>query len=136
MLPPMSTPGFQRFVVGLVLCSAGCAYGELRQVLRAQVASESNCPEISVTKSPPFLPGYKEHQFVVKGCNIDRIYNCPDEGMTTYGHANCTYVESAAAAKPPAPPAPSMDEEAPADDLSAPPPADEPAAGGDSADGM
>ena len=134
MLPAMSTPASQisggaaRTVFALiVLCTGGCAYGELRHVLRAQIASETDCTEVSVTKSPAFLPGYKEHQYVVKGCGVERIYTCQEGGLTKYGHAPCTYVDSGAAAKPPAPPPASDDstepgglDDANSDDLSAP----------------
>jgi hypothetical protein len=121
MLPPMSTSASQTLggaartaLALLVLNSGGCAYGELRHVLRSQVAAETNCPEIAVVKSPPYQPGYKEHQYLVKGCGIDRIYNCRKEGLTKYGHAECTYVEGSSTFKPPAAaaPGPSLDEPA------------------------
>ena len=127
MLPPMSTPGsltmggaVRAALALLVLSSGACAYGELRHVLRAQVASETNCADVSVVKSPPFQPGYKEHQFLVKGCGVDRVYNCPEEGLTKYGHAECTFVEAGAAVKvaPAAAPSPGLDEEP--SDLNAP----------------
>jgi hypothetical protein len=120
MLPPMSTSGSKllaspsrvctsscaRAVLALiVLSSSACVYGELRHVLRAQVASETHCSEVSVVKSPPFQPGYKEHQFLVKGCGVDRVYNCPEEGLTKYGQANCSFVEAGASIKAPPPPA-------------------------------
>jgi hypothetical protein len=134
MLPTMSTPASQtlggaaRAVLALiVLCSGGCAYGELRHVLRAQIASETNCAEVSVVKSPAYLPGYKDNQYVAKGCGVERIYTCKGAGLTKYGGAQCTYVDSgAAAARPPAP-TPSADDstepgglDEPMDDLSAP----------------
>jgi hypothetical protein len=119
MLPPMSTSASQTLggaarvaLALLVLSSGACAYGQLRHVLRAQVASEANCPEISVVKSVPYQPGYKDHQYLVKGCGVDRIYTCRKEGLTKYGHAECTYVEGSSTFKPAAAaePSPGLDE--------------------------
>jgi hypothetical protein len=142
MLPPMSTSASQtlggaaRTVLALlVLCTGSCAYGELRHVLRAQVASETDCPEVSVVKSPPYLPGYKEHQYVVKGCGVDRIYNCSEGGLTKYGHAECTYVDSAAAARAAQPaPSPSLDEPLEPSGLDEPTPSEPGPSGGSTDD--
>jgi hypothetical protein len=132
MLPPMSTSASKNLgtvIALLVLSSAGCAYGELRQVLRAQIASEADCPDIVLTKFSPYAPGYKPDTYAAKGCNVDRIYTCKDEGMVKFGHAPCTYVDSGTSVKPPPLPA--------ADDMGdepmesgAAPAADEPAAEG------
>jgi len=103
--------------LGLTLTSAvllsemlvGCAYGEMRQVLRAQVASEANCPELQVTKVPAYAEGYAENQYKVLGCGIDRVYTCNDPGgFVKFGDADCKYV-AAAAPKPAAAPAPADD---------------------------
>ena len=100
--------------LGLTLTSAvllsemlvGCAYGEMRQVLRAQVASEADCPELQVTKVPAYAEGYQENQYKVLGCGIDRLYTCNDPGgLVKFGDADCKYV-AAAAPKPAAGPAP------------------------------
>jgi hypothetical protein len=106
------------FKLGLTLTSAvllsemlvGCAYGEMRQVLRAQIASEANCPELQVSKVPAYAEGYAENQYKVLGCGIDRVYTCNDTGgLVKFGNADCKYVAKAAP-KPAAPP--------PADDSS------------------
>jgi hypothetical protein len=84
----------------------GCAYGEMRQVLRAQVASEADCPELQISKVPAYAEGYAENQYKVLGCGIDRLYTCNDPGgLVKFGDADCKYV-AAAAPKPAAAPAP------------------------------
>lgn len=71
----------------------GCAYGEMRQVLRAQVASEADCPELMVTKVPAYAEGYTENQYKVVGCGIDRVYTCNDSGgLVKFGSADCKFV--------------------------------------------
>jgi hypothetical protein len=102
----MSTSAFQNrsgaacAALALVLVSSGCAYGELRQVLRAEVASEADCPDVVIQKSSPYAPGYKENQYTVRGCGVDRIYTCKDDGLVPFGHADCTYTAGATAGKP------------------------------------
>jgi hypothetical protein len=127
----MSTSAFQNrsgvacAALALVLFSSGCAYGELRQVLRAEVASEANCPDVVIQKSSPFAPGYKDNQYTVRGCGVDRIYTCKEDGLVAFGHADCTYTAGATAggkpAAAPAPAAPAGDSSDPA--LAPPPPA-------------
>ena len=88
----------------VLLCQTlvGCAYGDMRQVLRAQVASEANCPELAVTKVPAYAEGYAENQYKVLGCGVDRVYTCNDPGgLVKFGDADCKYVAKAAP-KPPA----------------------------------
>ena len=85
----------------------GCAYGEMRQVLRAEVASEANCPELQVTKVPVYAEGYAENQYKVLGCGIDRVYTCHDTdpgGLVKFGSADCKYVAKAAPKPAAAPP--------------------------------
>lgn len=89
--------------IGPVFALGGCAYGELRQVLRAQVASETSCGDVTVESSSAYAPGHKPGQYRVKGCGVDRIYDCPkDEGLVSYGAKVCTYVDSNSI-KPPEP---------------------------------
>ncbi|HKU40897.1 MAG TPA: hypothetical protein VJR89_22200 [Polyangiales bacterium] len=98
---------------GPLLALSGCAYGELRQVLRAQVASETSCPDVTVENSPAYQPGYKPGQYRVKGCGVERLYDCPkDTGLVSYGAKVCTYTDTKA---PPAP-APAADEPPPLDE--------------------
>jgi hypothetical protein len=97
-----------------LLAVAGCAYGELKQVLRAQVAAEASCPDVTIETSPAYQPGYKPGMYHVKGCGVDRIYECPkDTGLVSYGAEICTFKD----AKAPAAAAPALPE---------PPPLDEP----------
>jgi hypothetical protein len=122
--------GAARVVLSLGLLSGGCAYGELHQVLRAQVASEVDCPDITVEKSSPFMPGYNANQYNVRGCGVDRIYICKGDGLVKYGHANCTYTAGASTAKPTvAPPAESPELSDEPSDLEAMPPSPTPGAG-------
>jgi hypothetical protein len=126
----MSTSAFRNrsraayAVLAFVVLSSGCAYGDLRQVLRAEVASEAKCGEVVVKKQSPFQPGYKENQYLVRGCDVDRIYTCKQEGLVRYGHADCTYAAGATAMKPPPVAAPTPDSSdpnaEPADDMTAP----------------
>ena len=75
----------------------GCAYGELPQVLRAQVASEAGCPEITVQQAPAYL-GMSASQYNVHGCGIERVYTCknPTDSLVKFGNADCSYVAAGA----------------------------------------
>lgn len=99
--------------ISLTFVLAGCAYGELKQVLRAQVAAETNCGDVSVESTPLYTPGYAPGQYRVKGCGIDRTYLCPkQDGLVSYDDTPCKPV-AAAAATPAAPAAesdPALDE--------------------------
>ncbi len=77
----------------LALSASGCVYGEIRQVLRAQVAAELKCPEVTVKQNLPFQDGYKENQYRVEGCGVTRTYECqPTKGLVSYDNNVCTYV--------------------------------------------
>lgn len=83
----------------LIACCAvcavsGCAYGEMRQVLRAQIATETDCAEILVEKKGVHYIQQKENKFKVTGCGILRTYTCPQEdGLVEYGKPICNFVE-------------------------------------------
>jgi hypothetical protein len=89
----------QRAIVVFALFSAvsagfGCAYGEVRQVVRAQFASELNCPEVFITKRDAWYQYDSPNQFKVSGCGVMRTYTCPvDEGTVSYDKPACTWVE-------------------------------------------
>lgn len=84
----------------------GCAYGEMRQVLRAEVASDANCPDLQVTKVPAYAEGYQDNQYHVVGCGIDRTYTCNDEGgLVKFGSADCKFADNKVA-RPAVAPAP------------------------------
>ena len=69
---------------------SGCAYGEMTQVLRTQVASETDCPETKVSKREIY-DGGGANEYVVTGCGESRRYVCPaDEGLFNYDEAICT----------------------------------------------
>jgi hypothetical protein len=79
----------------------GCAYGEMPQVLRAQVATESKCSEVVVRQAPSYTPGYSPNQYLVKGCGIDRVYTCNGDkgGLVKFGSADCSFVAAGAPAQ-------------------------------------
>jgi hypothetical protein len=111
---------------GPMLALGGCAYGELKQVLRAQVASETSCGDVTIEKASPYAPGYKPGQYRVKGCGVDRTYDCPKEsGLVSYGAKVCTYVD-AKSAKPPEPTPSAAGAEPGMDPMDAPPAEPEP----------
>lgn len=102
MLRPMS---FVRTVksLGLLallsgLAAGGCAYGELRQVLRTEVAAELDCPSITVEpRNSEALRGARDgdDQWKVRGCGIVRTYTCAAAGddMVSYDGSGCSYVD-------------------------------------------
>jgi hypothetical protein len=96
-----------------LLVLGGCAYGELKQVIRAQVASEASCPDVTIESASAFQPGYQPGLYRVKGCGVDRIYECPKEtGLVSYGSKVCTFKDARApAAAAPAPEPPPLEEE-------------------------
>lgn len=126
---------FLPLIAALASMTGGCAYGELKQVLRAQVASEISCADVTVERSSFAQPGFKPGQYHVKGCGVDRLYDCPKaEGLVSYGSKVCTYTDTSAvkAPAPPPPAAESMDapmDDAPMDEPMAEPPAGDAAAG-------
>jgi hypothetical protein len=104
----------------MTLLGSGCAYGELRQVLRAEFASETGCREVSIRRRDTWY-AYSENFYKVSGCGQLRSYTCPaGDGIVKYGSSGCTWVagdmDAPTAPKPatePMPedsPPPSMDE--------------------------
>lgn len=88
---------------------AGCAYGEVRQVLRAQFASELACREVQIEKKGyAYLPdGSDKERYKITGCGVERTYTCArDAGLVSYDEPACTWVAGdpdrpqVAAAKP------------------------------------
>ena len=68
---------------------------ELRQVLRAQVASELNCPEVRIEYKD--LRYYEQdttkERYKVTACGVERTYTCPqDSGLVSYDETVCTFV--------------------------------------------
>jgi hypothetical protein len=101
----------------LTLVASGCAYGEVRQVLRAQFASELNCPEVSMRRRDTWYAYEGPEQYKISGCGVMRTYTCPDtKGLVSYGSTPCTFVNGDADAPqgPKAEPNP-VDESAPQD---------------------
>jgi hypothetical protein len=86
----------------------GCAYGEVRQVVRAQFASELDCPEVFILKRDAWYQYENPNQFKVTGCGVMRTYTCPKEasGRVSYDEPACTWVEGDADAPKMAEPVP------------------------------
>jgi hypothetical protein len=95
MLRAMSARPIVVFVLGVGVCAGfGCAYGEVRQVVRAQFATELDCPEVFITKRDAWYQYESANQFKVTGCGVVRSYTCPvDEGRVSYDEPACTWVE-------------------------------------------
>jgi len=96
MLRPMRSVALSPLALLLLSTVSGCAYGELSQVLRTQVASEADCPEIMVTKKglKYFDEDLEVDKYMVSGCGMLRTYTCPaEDGLVKYGSEPCTFVE-------------------------------------------
>ncbi len=80
-------------IVSSALLLFGCAYGEVRQVVRAQFASELNCPEVQMKKRDVWYSYDSPDQYKVSGCGVMRTYTCPKtEGLVSYDKPVCTWV--------------------------------------------
>ena len=106
-------------VFGLLGASVvgGCAYGEVRQVVRAQFASELDCPEVQIKRRDAWYGYDTVNQFKVSGCGVMRTYTCNDpDGRVSYDEPACTWVAGDADAPKMAAPMPedgAMDEPMP-----------------------
>jgi hypothetical protein len=132
MLRAMSFRSRSSIVVLGLLGSAlacGCAYGEVRQVVRAQFASELDCPEVQITKRSAWYGYDTGNQFKVSGCGVMRTYTCNDpDGRVSYDEPACTWVAGDADAPKmatPQPEDPAMDEPMPEPEPAAHAPATE-----------
>jgi hypothetical protein len=83
--------------VVVLLAGSGCAYGEVRHVVRSQFAAEVDCAEVQVErKGLAYLPDDSgKDRYKVVGCGVERTYTCPrDAGLVSYDdEALCTWVE-------------------------------------------
>src|SRR5690348_8592037 len=111
----------------LPVLGSGCAYGEVRQVLRAQFASDVGCADVKLKRRDAWYAAENPHQYKITGCGVTRSYTCTNEqaeGLVSYDEPACTWVEGDADA----PKAKTMPTEG---DMDAPmdePPMDEPPA--------
>lgn len=81
------------FGLGMMLLG-GCAYGEVRQVVRAQFASDFDCPEVQLKKRELWYSYEGPDQFKAIGCGKVRTYTCPaDAGRVSYDKPVCTFVD-------------------------------------------
>ena len=82
-------------LLAVLVTLTGCAYGEMTQVLRTQVASETNCAETKVSKRYIY-DGADDNEYQVTGCGQTRRYVCPaDEGLYSYDEPVCTESKNA-----------------------------------------
>jgi hypothetical protein len=116
------------FGLGMMLLG-GCAYGEVRQVVRAQFASDFDCPEVQLKKRELWYSYEGPDQFKAIGCGKVRTYTCPaDAGRVSYDEPVCTFVDGDADA----PKTVKMsDDLGDTGDGSTPPPSEDSSSGGD-----
>jgi hypothetical protein len=150
MLRAMSQRPLSVIALGFsVFAGLGCAYGEVRQVVRAQFASELDCPEVFIVKRDAWYQYENPNQFKVTGCGVMRTYTCPKEasGRVSYDEPACTWVEGDADAPKMAAPVPEegavdgegiepLDESAPEPAEPEPPADDEGASESEDDDGL
>lgn len=110
----VSARSFASCLTGLLLLPvlgfsvSGCAYGSVQNVLRAQIASEMDCPEMRVRTRPIYEVGSVPGHYTASGCGIKRIYECPkDAGMVSYDEQVCSLLDDPLAKKVAAPAEPS-----------------------------
>lgn len=70
----------------------GCAYGQSQQVVRAQFASELECPDATAKARPVYAEGYKKGQYTVTGCGVVRTYSCEASDKLRSYDDQCSYV--------------------------------------------
>jgi hypothetical protein len=74
--------------------AVGCAYGEVRQVIRAQFASELNCSDVLIKRRDSWYAYEGPDQYKVMGCGEVRTYTCaPHQGLTSYDKPACPWVK-------------------------------------------
>jgi hypothetical protein len=88
----------------LLSTASGCAYGNVRQVLRAQFASEVGCSEVTFKKRDFWYVSDNPHQYKISGCGVMRTYTCTQEdaeGLISYDEPACKWEEGDADAPKP-----------------------------------
>jgi hypothetical protein len=88
----------------LISTASGCAYGNVRQVLRAQFASEVGCSEVTLKKRDFWYVSDNPHQYKISGCGVMRTYTCAQEdaeGLISYDEPACKWEEGDADAPKP-----------------------------------
>ena len=90
--------------LALVASSSGCAYGSVRQVLRAQFASDTGCSAVTLKKRDFWYVSDNPHQYKISGCGVMRTYTCTKEdaeGLISYDEPACKWEEGDADAPKP-----------------------------------
>ncbi|MGD8859851.1 MAG: hypothetical protein PVI30_07555 [Myxococcales bacterium] len=73
---------------------SGCAHSDMRTVLRAQFATELDCPEVQIQKRQLWYASKSPHQYKITGCGVVRTYTCPEtDELVSYDEPQCTWVE-------------------------------------------
>ena len=88
----------------LAASASGCAYGNVRQVLRAQFASDVDCSAVTIKKRDFWYVSDNPHQYKVSGCGVMRTYTCTQEdadGLISYDDPACKWEEGDADAPKP-----------------------------------
>lgn len=88
----------------LPILGSGCAYGEVRQVLRAQFASDVGCADVKLKRRDAWYAAENPHQYKIIGCGVTRSYTCTQEqaeGLVSYDEPACSWVEGDADAPKP-----------------------------------
>jgi len=116
--PASASLSFQALVVAgvtLAATASGCAYGSVRQVLRAQFASDVDCSAITIKRRNFWYVSDNPHQYKISGCGVMRTYTCTQEdadGLISYDEPACKWEEGDAdAPKPKARPAQPADDD-------------------------
>lgn len=88
----------------LAASASGCAYGNVRQVLRAQFASDVGCSAVTIKKRDFWYVADNPHQYKISGCGVMRTYTCTAEdaeGLLSYDEPACKWEEGDADAPKP-----------------------------------
>jgi hypothetical protein len=73
---------------------SGCAHSDMRTVLRAQFATELDCPEVQIQKRQLWYASKSPHQYKITGCGVVRTYTCPEtDEFVSYDEPQCTWVD-------------------------------------------
>jgi hypothetical protein len=82
--------------VAVATLVSGCAYGNVRQVLRAQFASDLDCSDVTIKKRDFWYVSDNPHQYKISGCGVMRTYTCTKddaEGLISYDEPACKWEE-------------------------------------------
>lgn len=88
-------------LVALGFLGTGCVYGDLKQVLRTQVAAETDCDYVTIQKVHEYT-GAPPGQYKTLGCGETRIYQCPPaDELFSYDDEICELTSERETGAPP-----------------------------------